>query len=291
MNEARPDAATATAGHVDLHMHSTASDGARTPEEVVAAASVAGLSAIALTDHDTLGGLPLARSAAERLGIRVVSGVELSAVDGDREVHVLGLHLTRTADLEARLATFRDARRERAQQIVARLIELGVPLTLDAVLREAGSGAIGRPHVARALVAGGWAVDQRDAFDRWLGYRRPAFVPKVRLAMNDAIQMIHQAAGLAVLAHPGPDGRRARIEPLVHLGLDGLEVRHPSHSPEDVRRLTALADHFALVPSGGSDWHGTVEGGRMIGCMRIPQAWLERQDVRVARRAAQERVA
>jgi hypothetical protein len=131
----------------------------------------------------------------------------------------------------------------------------------------------------------GWATDLRDAFDRYLGNGKAAFVPKEQLTIGAAISMIHDAGGLAILAHPGQAGTRQRVESLLPLGLDGLEVRHPSHSAEDTSRLLALVDHFRLTPSGGSDWHGSAEGGRSLGMMRVPMAWLERQDRVVTERA------
>lgn len=277
--------------YVDLHMHSTASDGAVAPTGVVEAAKAAGLQAIALTDHDTLAGVTEARQAGERLGVRVIPGVELSAIERDREVHVLGLHLSRLEELERQLAVFRAARRTRAERIVEALNRLGVPITFDAVLHEAAGGAIGRPHVARVLVANGWAMDFRDAFDRYLGANRPAFVAKHRVSVADAIALIHCAGGLALLAHPGADGNRRWVETLVKAGLDGLEVRHPGHSPDEVAQLNALVEHFGLVPSGGSDWHGAPDGARAIGCMKIPAEWLDRQEARVREREARERVA
>lgn len=264
---------------VDLHAHSTASDGTCSPEELIAAAVRAGLSAIAITDHDTLAGVPAALAAGERLGIRVVPGVELSVMDGEREIHLLGLHIAQYEALEFRLTEIRGARRTRALEIVAKLNTLGVPLTEAAVFAGAGDGAIGRPHVARALIAGGWVRDQREAFDRYLGAGRPANVPKQRVTMAEGIQMVHDTGGLAIIAHPGSEiGRRARIEPLIPLGLDGIEVRHPSHSAEDIARLTALVNHFGLSPSGGSDWHGAAAGPRLLGMMHVPIEWLQRQD-------------
>ena len=276
---------------VDLHMHSTASDGVMAPAAVVAAARRAGLAAIALTDHDTLQGVPEARAAGDALGVRVVAGVELSAHEGDRELHVLGLHLTRLSALEDRLTTLRTTRRARAAQIVDKLRALGVPIDLDAVWREAGDGAVGRPHIARVLIANGWAKDHRDAFDRLIGSGKPAYVPKQRLPLAEAVQMLHDAGGLAVIAHPGPDGSRSRLEMYKRIGFDGVEVRHPSHSVEDIARLGTLAEYLGMVPSGGSDWHGAVEGPRTIGNMRVPFAWLERQDAAVRARTTSERVA
>jgi len=213
--------------------------------------------------------------------------VELSAIDEDREVHLLGLHVHRPGALDDSLRTFRESRHVRAQHIVAKLNDLGVSVTFDDVLARAGDAAIGRPHLARVLIEGGWARDSRDAFDRYLGAGRPAYVAKHRLSVADAIALVHAAGGLAVVAHPGADGRREIIERYVDVGLDGLEVRHPGHSAEDMNRLGALAAFFGLVPSGGSDWHGATEGPRVLGVMRVPIPWLEQQDARVeARRAA-----
>jgi predicted metal-dependent phosphoesterase TrpH len=269
---------------VDLHMHSTASDGSRAPAEVVRAARAAGLAAIALTDHDTVAGLAEAQLAGAELGVRVVNGVELSAVEGDTETHLLGLHLQDTGVLERGLGALRDMRERRALRIVEKLNELGVTVSFADVLGQAGGGAIGRPHVARAMVASGWASDLRDAFDRYLGAGKPAYVGKDQLSMPDAIAMIHEAGGLAVLAHPGWSGTRERIEALAAQGMDGIEVRHPGHSPTDTARLKGLAETLGLVPSGGSDWHGAAEGPRTIGMMQVPPEWLALQDARVAAR-------
>ena len=271
---------------VDLHTHSTASDGARAPAEVVRAAREIGLTALALTDHDTIAGLPEATEAGRAEGVRIVPGVELSAVEGHDETQLLGLHLADIGALQQRLSDLRAMRLSRGERIVRRLNELGVRVAFEDVLAEAAGGALGRPHIARAMVNEGWASDIRDAFDRYLGNGKSAYVPKDRLAMSEAIAMIHTAGGLAILAHPGQAGTRKRIEALVAQGLDGVEVRHPSHSAEDAARLNALVEHFGLVPSGGSDWHGLTEGNRVLGGMRIPVDWLERQERRVAERTA-----
>jgi predicted metal-dependent phosphoesterase TrpH len=271
---------------VDLHTHSTASDGSRAPADVVREAKRVGLVAIALTDHDTLDGIAEASATGVELGVRIIPGIELSAVEGDSETHILGLHLSDTRELERELIGLRDMRRARAARIVQRLNDLGVRIELAAVLEQAAGGAIGRPHVARAMIAEGWAVDFRDAFERYLGNGRPAYVSKERLAVVDAIGLIHRAGGLAILAHPSHTGTRERIAAFVAQGIDGVEVRHPSHSSEDTARLGALVDHFSLVPSGGSDWHGAAEGPRTLGMMHVPADWLGRQDGRVRVRAA-----
>jgi predicted metal-dependent phosphoesterase TrpH len=267
---------------VDLHTHSTASDGTLAPEGVIDAAERCGLTALALTDHDTIDGVPAAREAGDRLGIRVIAGVELSAFQEDNEIHLLALHVTHVASLETRLTGLRTGRYTRAQKIVEKLNTLGIPLSLDEVLLQSNGGAVGRPHVARALIARGFVHDFREAFTRYLGTAGTAFVARERLSIEDAISISHEAGALAIWAHPGDGGRRERLEPLVAAGLDGLEVRHPSHSAEDVKRLQALADFFGLVPSGGSDWHGALDGPRRLGIMNVPAEWLERQDEKLA---------
>jgi 3',5'-nucleoside bisphosphate phosphatase len=267
---------------VDLHTHSTASDGTFPPEGVIEAAERRGLAALALTDHDTIDGVRAARQAAKRAGIRVIAGVELSAFDGDHEVHLLALHLSNLDALEKRLTELRASRLVRARRIVEKLNALGIPLTLGEVLQQSNGGAVGRPHVARALIARGVVADFRDAFMRYLGNNGSAFVPKDPLSVHDAIAIAHEAGAIAVWAHPSDGGRRERLEPLVAAGLDGIEIRHPSHSAEDMKRLQALADFFGLVPSGGSDWHGAPDGPRRLGMMKVPIEWLEKQDERVA---------
>ncbi|HEX2780223.1 MAG TPA: hypothetical protein VHM30_12040, partial [Gemmatimonadaceae bacterium] len=187
--------------------------------------------------------------------------------------------------IEGAMEEFRATRVARAREMVEKLNAIGVPVTFEAVLAAAGEGAIGRPHVARAVVAGGWAVDPREVFDRFIGQGRPANVPKQRLELADAIALVHDAGGLAIVAHPGIDFTRTRVERAVAMGLDGLEVWHPSHSGDEIKRLRALVEHFGLVPSGGSDWHGAGEGPRTIGVMKVPISILERQEARLAARA------
>jgi predicted metal-dependent phosphoesterase TrpH len=274
---------------IDLHTHSTASDGTRAPRDVVAAARAAGLAVIALTDHDTVAGLPEAIAAGSELGVRIVPGVELSAVEGERgdqETHILGLHLSDRADLEHRLTDLRNMRVRRAERTVQRLNELGVPVTMESVLKEAAGGAVGRPHLARALVAGGWVGDFHEAFNRYLGNGRQAFIPKERLSAVDAMTLIHDAGGIAVLAHPGGNASRDRVAALQRDGLDGIEILHPSHSWDDSRHLDSMAADLGLVRSGGSDWHGATDGARTLGMMKVPAQWLADQEARVASRGA-----
>ena len=195
--------------------------------------------------------------------------------------------LTDTREMEARLVELREMRRSRAERIVARLNELGVRIEFASVLEQAAGGAIGRPHVARAMIAEGWAVDFRDAFDRYLGNGKAAYVGKDRLAVTDAIGLIHRAGGLGdPRASVAPGQRASGSQAFVEQGMDGVEVRHPSHSSEDTLRLAALVEHFSLVPSGGSDWHGAAEGPRTLGMMHVPAEWLSEQDRRLRVRAA-----
>ncbi|MGZ8412509.1 MAG: PHP domain-containing protein [Gemmatirosa sp.] len=269
---------------VDLHSHSTASDGHLAPTAVVEAARVAGLAALALTDHDTVAGVPEAQSAGARAGLRIVAGCELSAHLGVNEIHLLALHLDSVEMIATELARFRDDRVTRAERMVQLLGNAGVTVTMDDVLRESAGGAVGRPHVARAVVAAGAARDIREAFDRFLGDGRPAYVDKPRLDARDAIALAHAAGGIAVWAHPKGEGKRDKVETLVAAGLDGLEVLHPVHNAEDRARLQALTDFFGLVTSGGSDWHGIPDHPRQLGTMQVPIEVLERQDARVAAR-------
>lgn len=272
--------------HVDLHAHSTASDGAVPPAELVQAAVNAKLQAIAITDHDTIAGNDEAVAAGLRLGIRVVCGCELSAYDGDFEVHLLALHISDPDAIGPALEGFQTERVERSRSIVERLATLGYPVPFEDVIAEAGGGALGRPHIARVLIRAGFASDHRDVFDRLLGAGKPAYVPKPRLDVAEAIGLAHTAGALAVWAHPGRDGTRERLARLTNQGLDGVEVRHPGHTPSDTVRLERLARELDLVPSGGSDWHGATEGYRVIGNMRVPESWLELQDARLATRVA-----
>jgi len=280
------DAARSNGPFVDLHSHSTASDGAVAPAAVIEAAAAAGLVAIALTDHDTLDGIDSAIQRGAELGVRVIAGCELSAHEGNAELHLLALHIADRDAMQGRLTEFRRQRVERAQRMVEKLNAARVPVSFDNVLREANGGAVGRPHVARALITRGYVPDLRTAFEKYLATGRTAYVPKPRLEVADAIAIAHDAGALAVWAHPARDGIRARVSALVAHGLDGIEVRHPSHSPDDVQRLSAMADELGLVRSGGSDWHGATDGYRVLGNMHIPMAWLDAQDARIAARQA-----
>ena len=267
---------------IDLHVHSTASDGSLPPEAVVKRALAAGLAAIALTDHDTLAGIPEALAAGERFGVRVIGGCEFSAAAPWGEMHVLGYYLpSDSATLDAFLVRCRTDRVRRAQAMVERLQRLGVGLSFEHVLHESGGGSVGRPHVARAIVRQGSAIDLGDAFDRFLGRGRPAFVEKTLPAFRAVAELVHQAGGLVSVAHLKERGTRAFIERLKGEGLDAVETRHPSHDPDLRARLTDIALKLGLLRTGGSDWHGDPEPGvthGTIGSQAVPREWLDRLD-------------
>ena len=272
---------------VDLQVHSTASDGSVAPADIAPIAAAAKLAAFALTDHDSVAGVAPAAAAAAAFGIRVIAGVELSAFHGDREVHILGLHIQSLAALDERLATFRAQRIERAVQIVEKLRALNLPITIEDVAREAGAGAFGRPHIARAMIAAKIVPDFRTAFDRFLGGGRVAYVPKPVLSVKDATSMIRSTGGLSFWAHPGRDCQRETLQGLAADGLDGVELLHPSHSPDDIARIRTLTEQLSLLQSGGSDWHGEMAGGRTLGGMNVPAVLVDRHEEFLAWRNAQ----
>ena len=269
---------------VDLHVHSTASDGSLPPEQVVQRARDFGLAAIALTDHDTLAGVPAALEAGERLGLRVIAGCEFSAAAPWGEMHVLGYFLPpQSAELEAFLERCRADRVRRGREMVTRLQRLGLELTFDDVLHEAAGGAVGRPHVARALARRGHVPEAGQAFDRWLGRGRPAFVDKVLPEFREITDLVHAVRGIVSIAHLKDRGTRSFLERLKGEGLDAVETRHPSHDPDARARLTDLALGLGLLRSGGSDWHGdpvAFELPGALGSQDVPAEWLDRLEDR-----------
>jgi predicted metal-dependent phosphoesterase TrpH len=272
---------------VDLHLHSTASDGHLAPEAVVERAAAAGLSAIALTDHDTVAGIRAAMEAGARLGVRVVGGCEFSVAAPWGEMHLLGYFLPdESAELETFLERCRADRIRRAREMVRLLQVMGLEIGFDDVLAAAGGGALGRPHVARAIVGSGAAADIHQAFDHYLGRGRPAYVDKVLPALREVADLVHAVGGLVSAAHLKDRATRSVLERFREDGLDAVEVRHPSHSPDQRARLTGLANALRLGRSGGSDWHGEATADRdhaTIGSQQVPAEWL---DMLAARRPA-----
>lgn len=252
---------------VDLHSHTYFSDGTLSPEAVVALGVEKRLAALSITDHDSVESLDRARRAAASQ-LELVPGIELSSMHDGLDLHVLGYYIDPGHEaLTSRLEEFRQDRLDRALSMVRRLHDLGVELDPAEVLHLAGPGVIGRPHIAIAMVRGGHVTNLDDAFKRYLGRHGQAFIPRPSFAVAEAIELIHAAGGISVLAHPGPLMPDAVIENLVSEGLRGIEVWHPQHGPASVRRYRQLAARFNLLESGGSDFHGphrSVELGDVV---------------------------
>jgi predicted metal-dependent phosphoesterase TrpH len=251
---------------------------------VVRRAQRAGLTALALTDHDTTAGVREALDAGGPLGVRVIAGCEFSVKAPWGELHLLGYFLPPDEPrLESFLVESRSARARRGEQIVARLRNLGIAIALEDVSAQAGGGAVGRPHVARALVARGVCADIGEAFDRYLGRGRAAYVPKNLPSLQHVTRLVHEVGGLTVAAHLGERGSEPQLRDFKAQGLDGVEVRHPSHTEADEKRLQAVAARLDLLVTGGSDWHGDSEFGHhglALGEMDVPAEWLERLERR-----------
>lgn len=264
---------------IDLHVHSTASDGLLSPSDVVNLAASLGITTLALTDHDTTQGVDEAYAAGVACGVEVIPSIELSTSVDDGELHLLGYFIDhRSPVLQASLSKFREARRSRVIRIVERLNQIGVNLELACVQAQAGAGSIGRAHVARAMVEAGLATSVDDAFTRYLSRGRPAYIPRLRLSPIDAVRLIQVAGGAAVLAHPFtvPDLERVLPE-LVLAGLAGLEVYYSLYNTEQREHLAEIARRFGLVSTGGSDFHGSREReGYGIGTAPVPLDTAER---------------
>jgi predicted metal-dependent phosphoesterase TrpH len=260
---------------VDLHTHTVYSDGHLTPEALVEYAVKKGLAAVAITDHDSIEAFDRAHVAAARR-IEMVPGVEISSALEGLDLHILGYFVDPEHEpLHRRLLAFQTERRRRAGQILDRLASLGVRLDVEEIFAAAGPGVVGRPHVAAALVRAGAAVNLDDAFRRYLGANGAAFVPRPAFHPQEAIALVHAANGVSVLAHPGSQLADAVIERLVSVGLRGIEVWHPQHTPSTVRRYRTLAERLDLVETGGSDFHGFTQGTD-LGDLDVPYVALLR---------------
>ncbi len=245
---------------IDLHLHTTASDGRLTPAQLVARASEAGLTTISVTDHDTVAAFAEVTAGARTQGIRVVPGIEITSIDEGRDVHLLAYFFDPAS---AALGTFLEGQRalrvSRVREIGARLVALGMAVDVDAVLQAAANRpgtSVGRPQLARALMTAGHVRSVQEAFEKWLATGQPAYVPRTGPSPADVVGVIHQAGGIASFAHPAVTKRDGLIASLVNLGLDAIEVYHSDHAPEDERAYTALAARLGVLISGGSDFHG-----------------------------------
>ncbi|MGH2557629.1 MAG: PHP domain-containing protein [Thermomicrobiales bacterium] len=285
-------ARTRTQNPVDLHTHSTVSDGLLAPAALVQEAKRRGLRVLGLTDHDTLGGLAEADAEARGLGIDLIPGVELSTDLGRHEAHILGYFVDQDdPNLLAGLDWFARKRRERIDQIVDKLRGLGLRIEPDRVREFAGAGTIGRPHVAHALIEAGYVASVTDAFDRFLASGRPAFVSRQKVAPEEGVSLILKGGGVPVLAHPfstgGVEGILARLVPA---GLLGLETWYGEYDAAEREELRRIAEQWGLIPTGGSDYHGPrFKPGRELGGPPVPYEAVERlrdaaERVKAARR-------
>jgi predicted metal-dependent phosphoesterase TrpH len=280
---------------IDLHAHTTASDGDHAPAQLVALAARLGLTALAVTDHDTTAGLAEAIEAGRREGVEIVPGVELSAEFPRGQCHILGFFVEPDApELCIRLQQVRDNRNRRNALIIGRLNELGIAVTIEEVQREADGDVVARPHFARVLVSRGVVSNIQEAFDRFLAKGASAYVDRDRLTPQESIDLIHSAGGIAVIAHPKLMRREAadtevEIARLQEMGMDGIEARYNLHDAEETARYLALAERLGMVTSGGSDYHGptlrpSVQLGHVEGHQPAPTALLA--DLKSARPAA-----
>jgi len=258
-------------GRVDLHTHSTTSDGELGPSEVVYLAKRVGLTCIALADHDTTDGVEEAQAAGRAAGIQVIPAVEINSEGEHGDAHILGYFLdVGHAPLQEQLLAIRDARVGRARAILKKLAELGMPLDWEAVMAVAGDAAsVARPHIARAMVQAGYVSSFQEAFDKYIDVGGPAYVNRLRVEMSQAIDLIHAAGGVAVMAHPAESKLVHLIPPLAQLGLDGIEVYYPDHTPQEQDELLALAHRYDLAVTGGSDFHSLNDAAHMLGIVEI----------------------
>ncbi len=267
----------------DLHLHSHFSDGTYGPGELAAEAQRCGLAAIALTDHDSVEGCARTGRACAAAGIEFIPGTELTAEQDGDELHFLGYFIdTQNARLLTQIARFQAVRQNRIREMVERLNRLRVPLSADAVFALANCRAPGRPHVARALVEAGLCRTLDEAFERFLKKNRPAWVPKFKMGGEEALELIHQAGGVAVLAHPGLNRTDACIPALVAAGMDGIECFHTKHSTATEEHYLEMADRYHLLVTGGSDCHGRSKGKPLMGQVKVPYLCVERLKARAA---------
>ncbi len=262
-------------GYVDLHLHTTASDGVLSPSEIVRYAKAKGLQAIAITDHDTVEGCEEALSEGEKIGFEVIPGIEISAEHSPGSMHILGYFLNiHHPLLTERLKYLQKARAERNPKITEKLNQLGIDITLEEVLKASGGGQVGRPHFANVLLEKKVVRNFQEAFDRFLKKGAPAYVDKFRFTSKEALHFINEAEGVAVLAHPNTLGMNgySELEKLIlHLadeGLKGIEVYYPEHSPAEVKQYQSLAERYGLLSTGGTDYHGMEKSELDLGVGR-----------------------
>ena len=283
-NNSATSAGSASSRTVDLHLHTTYSDGMHTPAQTVKAAAACGLAAIAVTDHDEVGGVAEAVDTGRRMEVEVLSGVEITVEHDTSHMHILGYGIDQDhPGLLAVLDRLRQGRFDRAVRIVEQLEKIGVVLNFDELVETAGPGNIGRLHIARAVYMQGATRSVQEAFNRYIGLGRAAYVERPRISIEEAMDVLHEAGGLVALAHPKLNRADKTIADLVRLGLDGIEVYHTKHSPADVERYKDVAERYGLLKTGGSDCHGSSNGQPAImGTVDVPYAYFDQIKHRLA---------
>lgn len=261
---------------IDLHMHTTHSDGAFSPTELVLKAKEAGLDIISITDHDSVNGIKEAIAVGKDAGVEVIPGLEISTDLDEKEVHLLAYFIDiDNEELQKYLSFFRDERFHRAKRIVQKLRNLGLSITIDDVIDHARNSAIGRPHIAYAMVNLGLISNYYEAFERFIGDYGPAFERKIHVSPQSATKLISDAGGLSFVAHPGYMKESILID-LIKAGIDGIEVIHPSHSESQINFYRGIVNQYCLLESGGSDFHGgKKEDGENLGKYNISPNHLE----------------
>ena len=267
----------------DLHTHTNYSDGALSPYELIKKAHELGLEILGIVDHDTVSAIEDSIEIGSEFGVEIVPGVELSAAIDNREIHIIGYFVDRENEgLAEYLTVSRKDRMRRAKRIVEKLNKINVPLKLEAVLEKAGSAAVGRPHIAHALLDEGLTGSYVEAFSRYIGYGGPAYEKKNSLSPEDTIALVASSGGLSFLAHPGKYTSDAVLHRLIKSGLDGIEVIHPSHTPEEVQHYNGIVDQYFLLASGGSDYHGGKRNDNgALGLYNVPTAWVKEMKKRL----------
>ncbi len=260
---------------VDLHIHTVASDGLHTPARIVAMARDRGLRTIAITDHDTISGVPKALEAARDTSLEVIPGVEVSTRSKDVEPHLLGYYVDHTSDaLVGTLSRFQSLRLQRAKEIVCRLRARDIHLSWERLLDLAGGKSVGRPHIARAMEDAGYVDSFREAFDGYLAEGKPAYVPRIKMTPAEAIVLLDEAGGIPILAHPWHE--RSFVPSLVEDGLVGLEAYYPQYTSSMTTRLKRLAARHQLICTGGSDFHGlSIAPQNRLGGVHVPESCVQ----------------